>query len=474
MIRKNYLSTCTQAFRLAFGPVFNSPEGSAGTAIPDTQQDIVNQEPAEPEPTNIDDSGQEFQADEMQEPVDEIKDYIGNEYVNPQRRPLKNFDRSDLTKQDIDEMLAVSGEEMFMPPDKVDVKEEKEEKPEAKDENTEQKPEKTDKKTEKEPEKPVEFDEEEFFQHFDTSQEEFAALPEKLQEKMYDNFNSVKNVDVSSNEQYLELKNQLEEQQNNIKEFMDDPYVAARLEEIQTGKDYIARELPGATPEEINVLKAAETEADFNKQINKMLETRAQQAIANERTAANRRSYQEKSMIKASKIFSEVAKIDTRLSGDIKTENWNDIKPGHPDYKEYTKGPKKIVDYCVSKGIKLEAIAKLSPKELYAAIAAHEGWDKIRDKNIEKTVRSQFLAKIRKGYKQAKEVGTGRRSSAPMSGKVQTGVSRESLVEQLVSGDSRGFDKLLVAADGNPERLSWLEGIQQEAIRKGRELRRNN
>jgi hypothetical protein len=459
----NLKHTFAKHLKLAFSPLYETPEGGSAAAVADPPEEI-KEEPPEEKPIEVKDTGPEIT------PVDDIETYVGNERVNPEKRPLKKFDRSGLSKFDIDEMLAVSNGEMFMPVDKIPLEDKKDEKPVEK--------EKSDKKDEKpdlnESKDTLEFSEEAFFQHYETTAEEFAQIPEKIQAKMVETFGKESNIDLSTNEEYLALKTQYEEQQSNLKDFLEDPYVAARLEEIQTGQTYIASELPPATRKEIDALKAAETEEEFSKTLNNMIEARAEQAIANERTVANRKSYTEKSMIKASKVLAEVSKIDTRLAGNIKTENWNDIKPGHPDYKEFIKGPKKIVDYCIEKGLKIDAIAKLSPKELYAAIAVKNGWDKIRDNNIEKSVRSAFLKKIQKEHKQAKEIGSSRRSAAPMSGKTpSTGASRESLVEQLVSGDASTFDNELRAADGNLDRLNWLEGIQQEAIRKRREMRRN-
>jgi len=458
--------------KFAFGPLYETPEGGSAAAVAEPAEnsnDIIKEEPIEDKPIEIGDTGPAIH----NEPVKEIETYVGNERLNPEKRPLKKFDRTGLTEHDIDELLAVADGELFLPADKIPLEDKKEEKIEKKEEKPENKDEK-DGKDGKEEEDNEEFSEEAFFKHYDTTAEEFGQLPEKFQSKMVDNFANASKIDVTTNDEYVSLKTQYEKQQSDVKDFLEDPYVAARLEEIQTGQTYVARELPPVTQSEIDILKASETEQEFSQTLNKMIETRAEQAIANERTVANRKSYTEKTMIRASKVFAEVAKIDTRLAGDIKTENWNDIKPGHPDYKEFMKGPKKILDYCLEKGLKIDAIAKLTPKELYAAIAVRNGWDKIRDNNIEKNVRAQFLKKIQKEYRQAKEIGTGRRSAAPKSGTTPTGASRESLVEQLASGDNSTFDKELIAADGNSERLYWLEGIQKEAIRKRREWRKNN
>jgi DNA-binding transcriptional regulator WhiA len=102
------------------------------------------------------------------------------------------------------------------------------------------------------------------------------------------------------------------------------------LEEIQTGQKYIAESLPPITNAELKDLQSAQTIEELEEKLNKYIESRAEVAINRERTISDRKAYVKKTMIKASSVLSEVSKLDPRLTGNIKAENWNDIKRDTP------------------------------------------------------------------------------------------------------------------------------------------------
>ncbi len=463
-ILKRYLK---RQLRAAFGAHYlldndvAAGGGSGGTPSSGTPAPEMKELPAEAPAQNLDDKNQQAQQD------NDFESYMGSEKVNPEKRPLKKFDRTGMTEKEIDDLIELEGENMFLPKDKIETKTELEKKDDKKPEET--KKEDQDKKV---PE--ADFDGAKFLQTTGLTEEEFAQIPESLQEKLVSNYSKNSAAPVEQSEQYIALKTDFDKQKEEVAAFLEDPYVAARLEEIQTGQKYIAESLPPITNAELKDLQSAQTIEELEEKLNKYIESRAEVAINRERTISDRKAYVKKTMIKASSVLSEVSKLDPRLTGNIKAENWNDIKPGHPDYAEFQKGPKKIVDYCIEKNIKIDAIANMTPKELYAAIAAKEGWDKVRDVNIAKNAEKKFLLKIKELNKQAKTVDTGRRSAAPVSGTAsQTGDgSRESLVKQLASGDRGTFDRLLSAADGNPVELDRLESIAREAQEVSRQNRR--
>jgi hypothetical protein len=456
-ILKRYLK---RQLRVAFGAHYlldnDVAPGGGGSGEPSgTPAPEMKELPAEAPAQNLDDKNQQAQPD------NDFESYMGSEKVNPEKRPLKKFDRTGMTEKEIDDLIELEGENMFLPKDKIETKTEPEKKEDEKPEESKKEPE-------------AEFDGAKFLQTTGLTEEEFAQIPETLQEKLVSNYSKSSAAPIEQSEQYITLKTEFDKQKEEVAAFLEDPYVAARLEEIQTGQKYIAEELPPITNGELKDLQSAQTVEELQEKLNKYIEQRAETAINRERTISDRKTNVKKTMVKASSVLSEVSKIDPRLAGNIKAENWNDIKPGHPDWNEFQKGPKKIVDYCIEKNIKIDAIANMTPKELYAAIAAKEGWDKVRDVNIAKNAEKKFLENIKKLNSQAKTVDTGRRSAAPVSGTAsQMGDgSREGLVKQLASGDRGTFERLLSAADGNPVELDRLESIAREAQEVSRQNRK--
>lgn len=479
MNRKSFMSRFKIQLLQNFFPTFRVTEGSeggngAGEGAPPAASPEIKVE-TDDKPIVVEDGA----ASGTAQPVEEKKSsYHGNETVNPEKRPLRNFGQENMTEAEIDAFIVAAGADVFLTDEEIakqadkELNAGKEKKEDKKEEDGSAKPaEEPGKKDEKKPED-EEFDENAFFGSVGLSKEEFASIPEPLQEKLLNTFTSTnKSVDIEKNEQYVEIKTKYEKLNTDVNTLMDDPFIAAYVEEKNTGNQYIARELPGVSKNEMAALKAAKSEEEFEELVNKMIESRAEHAISRERYVSERKDYNKKMFTAASKVMSEVAKMDSRLSGKLTVENWADLTEKHPEWKEFEKGPKKIVDYCIKHGFKNANVASMSPKALYAAISAEEGWQQEKENKIAKNSVKKFLEGIRKQGTQAKSVSDGRRSAAPVSGTNQMGDSRESLVKALASGDTGGYEKLLRAAEGNPARLAELDGIERDAYKLRDEMR---
>lgn len=437
---------------------------------------MVEEDVSQPETIEI--KGEEIPSTVTDEPAIDLNTYIGSKDVNPEQKPLRVFDRDGLTKEDIDEFIAETGEELFLSHEEIAALADKEK--EAADktddkgdkgpENKEGKDTEGDKEEKDKVETDEEFDEEDFLKVTGLTKEGFAGVPEEAQDKIIELYQSKGNADVLQSEQYIELKSRQDKLTGDVKNLLSDPVVSARVEELNTGERYVARDLPPITNDEINRLKQAETVEVFETELNRMIESRAKEAISRERIIRDRDDMNVRENIKASGVMAKVAAMDKRLGGEVDIDNWDDMNPDHPQYKKFMKGEKKIVDFCTKNGLKNTNISKMSPKALYAAIAADEGWTKQKEDKIAQSSVKKFLKSIREGHTQAKSVSQGKRSGSSKSKmRLSTDESYDSMVEKLASGDTayrESFRRLLDAADGDPKRLDFLESVQMAAEKR--------
>lgn len=445
---------------VAMFPTMRNTEGGSSAGIEEI--------PTEGEPVNVEpNSGIESATESVQPPEDDISSYLGSEHVNPDKKPLKSFDRTGMSKEEIDDFIMVNGADVFLSPEEIAKKIDAEKEIKS-EEKLEKEPEQA--KADKKPED-VEFDEDVFLKSNGLSREEFAQIPESIQEKLANSYVNPEATTIEQNEQYVSLKTNYDKLSTDVEALLDDPYVAARVEELKTGKQYIPESLPPITKSELQEIQSAQTVEEFENAINKYIQERAEPAVKKLISVYEQKEYDRKMFAEASSVMSEVMKLDPRLKANVTEKDWSKLNANHPQWKEFNKGPIKIAQYVLDKGFKHHQIAKMTPQEIYAAIAAKEGWQKEKEGKIAKNSVKAFLASYKKNATQAKSVSEGRRSSAPMSKENSMGDSRESLVKQLASGDRSSFERMLAAADGNPDELDRLESIQYEAIRVGREMR---
>lgn len=388
---------------------------------------------------------------------DDISSYIGSEKVNPDKRPLKNFKKDGMTKEQIDKLIEVSGSEIFLTDEEL-AEAEKAVKNTEKEESTEDKT----VKTEETPAEDLEI--KEFLSKIEISLDEFNALPKKVQEKLVNtNFEQDNSELVKAKEEITQLK-------EDYKSLIDDPYIAAAIEarklEYKTGKKIMADSLPEITDQEIDDLDALlasnSDKAAAKKMINSIIEKRAADAVERERSAYTAKIERRELERDASEIFAEVGKIDKRLSTNIKAKNWADVDMNGE------KGAMIIVDYCKNNNISLAQVKKFGAQKLYKLIAIEQGWDAERDANIAKSTREEFLKKLRNPEK-AKTILQGGSSRAPVSKKDSTGVNREELIEQISNRNPSNYNRLLELYDGNPQMLATLNEIRVEGEKRARE-----
>ena len=387
--------------------------------------------------------------------LDDLSSYIGSEKVNPDKRPLKNFKRDGMGKDEIDKLIEISGGELFLSDEEL-AKIEKPVKTEEKEV-----------KTEGETEIPAEdLEIKEFLDKIEISQDEFNALPKKVQEKLVNS-----NIEPDNTE-LVKLKEDHEKLKSSLKVLVDDPYIAAaieaRQEEIKTGKKLMASDLPDITDKEIDDLDsllAAGSKDAARKMINDIISKRAQDAVEVERSVYAAKVERRELERDATTIFKKVCSIDKRLSTKIDSDNWNEVEIPADD------GAMKVIKYCVDNNISLAQVKKFGADKLYKLITVEYGWDKERDANIAKSSREELLRKLRNPEK-AKTILQGRSPQTPVSGNGLTGVNRDELVEQISNGNPSNYIKLLEANDGNPKMLQMLDQIRTEGEKRGRDRKR--
>jgi hypothetical protein len=438
---------------------FAGESGAVGGASPDVPADSPDgakiEEVTTEKPVEVNaETGVEKTGDDSGT-FDNLLSYVGSEKVNPGKRPLKSFNRNGMSKEQIDKLIEVSGSELFMSDEEL-----------ASVEKTDKSVEKTEEDVKKPEENVEDVEIKEFLSKIEVTQDEFNALPKKVQEKLVS-----LNVEPDNSE-FLKLKEDHDRLKESIKTLNEDPYIAAaieaRHEEIKTGKKYIADQLPDITDteiEQIDSLLASEDKVAAKKLINSILSNRATEAVERERSVYTAKVERRELERDASKIFSEVGKIDKRLSTNIKADNWGDV-----DISGET-GAIKIIDYCKNNNISLAQVKKFGADKLYKFIAIENGWDKERDANIAKSSQAELLRKLRNPEK-AKTILQGRSSQTPVSGNGLTGVNRDELIEQISNGNPSNYIKMLEANDGNPKMLQMLDSIRVEGERRAREKKR--
>lgn len=467
-MNKKLMSWFEGKLRVGMFPTLSNSEGETSGSSGEGTQSLA-EAPIDPEPEKMSDSdGRTIPQESFQ--TENPDEYIGSKEVNPESRPLKAFDRSGMSEQEIDDFIREAGPELFLSKEEI-AKQTEGEKIDKKEEPAKEG------ETQKLGEETA-FDEDAFLTSTGLSKDDFAKIPVDLQEKMANAFTVAPHQEIEKNEKYVALKTKLDATMKDATALLEDPIVAARLEERKTGNSFVARGLPAVNREELETLKSAQSEEEFEETLNKMIKSRAQSAIDIERSVRDKVDFNNKMFVKATKVMSEVAKMDKRLSGNVGVDNWAEITgEDHPDYAEFTKGPKKIVDYCIKYGLKNTNVASMSAKSLYAAIAADEGWQQEKEKNIAKSSVKKFLKSINDSANQAKSVSEGKRSSSSMSKNLSMEENRGSLVEKLVSsvtsGDSQWFKEMLDSAQNNPDKLDYLESVQLEATKQYREKMKN-
>lgn len=383
--------------------------------------------------------------------------YYGSADLNPEQRPLR-IDTSKMSKQEVDEILqGAEPSEIFKTDEEIGAEKKKP------DEKPPEKP---------GAEKPAEETDlsKEFIEESGIKAEDFAKLPEAIQEKFVEQFVATKDA----TDRLASATKEFEEVKANWKTVELDPIIAARMEELQTGKAFVAQKLAPATEEELKTIDSMVLREDFagaKSYINKMIETRAKVAIEHERSVLNARAAEQQLRKDTEEVFRDLGKLDPRLS--ISETEWKKINPANPAlWKEWTEKIGDVKEMCIRKNITMSQIKQIGAKGLLAMYSTEKGWDKETQKQIYKSGKEAILKALRNPQKAASSLQQGKPGVPPMSGKSSTGaaIDRDSLIEQMVSGDSSNYFRLLELHDGDENAISTLDYVRKEANRRRSEV----
>lgn len=392
-----------------------------------------------------------------------VTQYLGSKELNPNGLPLR-FDVSGMSESEVDDLIKIANtaDEIFLTEDEIAAQ--KKDQP-----ADEKKPDATKEEKKVDEAKPVATADEDkevkaLLDHAGLTQEEFTKLSEKSQQKLAEQFVAFNQI----NEKAATIEQEHTQLKTDVDMIYKDPVIAARIEEINTGKNFVAAEdrLPDVNDEEITKIDKMLSEGqtkEAKEMINTLVKQRAQAAVKIERAVADRQAYIQRAKEDAEGVFKEIGALDPRLS--IKEQNWKKLNPNHPEWQEFGKGPADLLKFCTEKKITLEQIKLMGSKKLYAAYAAEKGWDAQRDKNIYKSGAKSLVEKIKEASLKARSVDHGKQSVNPVSSQSTTAIDRQSLIDELTTGDTKNYDRLLDMYDGNREMIGTLDTIFRDAMR---------
>jgi len=393
--------------------------------------------------------------------------YMGSETVNPDGRELIDFDRSGMSKEDVDAFVAVSEGQLFKPVEDGDKEDDAKEGDDNSDDNKNDTG-KADGAKDGEGDKGDgdkggdDTDIADFLEKTGLTQEIFKGLPEAAQEKLATQFLG----GAKESEATATVTTQYEELQTSVDTLRLDPVVAARLEELSTGNKFIA-ELPQMGAADLKVIDDALGEGNQSKAlglINDFIAAKSKDAVAHERSVIDNQAAHVELERGAGEELAKMGDIDPRMKVEGIT-NWADLKASNPKFAEFQKGPGKITAFLAEKGIGLQQIKKLGAEAIYSLYAKNMGWTQEKEQNIAKNSVKVFLSKL-KGQPKTRTLTQGKQKVIPGSKTASTGINRTTLIDELVAGNPANYEKLLEANDGNPENIRILANIQQEAIAK--------
>jgi len=371
--------------------------------------------------------------------------FVGSEDLNPSKRPL-NIDVTGWEEGAINSYIRENGEEAFA----------------AAAEPAPEAPKPVDKKEdEKETTPEDEIDLGTMLKDIGVTAEELSAYPEKIQEMIVDSLVGVEAPDKSS-----EIQRSLTQAESKIQELYQDPVIAARLEELSTGRPVVANVTSIATDEFITAFDTLVT-AGKDEEARQLMRTEVAKAVAVERAVNDRKELHAKYEADLNQLFTSVAGLDPRLG--LKETDLRKLNTSHPEYKKYTEGLKGVIDWVRDvKKWDYATIKGLGPNALYAAYSQDKGWDKERDQKIAKQAATKLMAKIKEAAKSNSAPDRGMRSVSPMQVNSPAGFDREALIDSLVKGQggSADYDRLLTANERDKDALSQLFAVYDEAQRR--------
>ncbi len=383
--------------------------------------------------------------------------YYGSKELNPDNKPLNIHNIDKYSKEQIDN---------FIMADPVGVFEErpKEEKKQDKPEDT--KDEKKDAEVVKDVDKVdnenIDEDLDKFLGDSSLTKDEFVALNDAAKEKIIDKFVESSN----STDEAAKVKTDFDSYKQSIDNLLQDPIMSARYKEKTTGQTYIPKSIPVLTREENDKIDNAEYE-DRDKIINELVQARVSpivQKIFTEKEQLQKTTETQKA---AFKVLKGIGEIDPEFSVD--EADLEKINSSHKDWGKYQSGLSKIISYAKEKGENFATLSKKTSKEILAAYNAATG----RSDDVLKKVANDTKKKILDKFKNPSKAEDGvMRKAKTLKGNSHSkgrslrgagSVDRESLVEQIMNGETDTYDVLAEQAAGDAEKTKYYSSILKEA-----------
>lgn len=404
-----------------------------------------------------------------------LENYVGSKEVNPEQRPLKKIDRKAFgSKAEMDRFIQEAGKELLMSDEDI-ASDKKAAEEIAKKEKTpgdkktvdgkEGKPGKRDEGGKFKKGETVEDNSEEdatkaFFETTGIDEKEFAKLPEKIQEKLVEGYSKGFEATGKTGEiekQHGELKTQ-------VTNLVKDAVIAARLEEIATGKSFVAKDLPVPTGIEIeNLMEAAGDKAGFQRALVEFMSKKAGDVIAVERSVIESKARREKLESEAMAVVNEMVALEKRIG--ITEKDIKNVDEKHAEYEAW-KGENGLFNFFKKHRLSLSQIKEIGSEKLLTLLAKDRGWDKERDKKVYAQGAKALLAKIKEAAGKARTLDMGKMSASPEAENNQRGYDRNSLVSEVAAGSLNNWERLLEQADqrGDKKMISALTAIREQAM----------
>lgn len=394
----------------------------------------------------------------------DIKAYQGSKDVNPNGRKLKNFDRSAFgSVEEIDAFIKAAGEDIFIPEDKKLVdKKVVDKKPDDK-KPADKKPESDKKLEDSEPKDTEDKAGEEFLKTIGLTQEQFVALPEAVQEKLANGFDE-SSVDKKG---YTELHEKHTKLVADIDKIKNDPIIAARLEELDTGKRFVATGLPHIGRKEVRQLIAKASDEDaFDNALNELITEKAHEVIRIERGVVERKVEREKQEKAALEVLQNVFAKEPKFG--IKEKDLTKIKEGHPEFDKFF-GPGGIMETLQRKKYTAMQIATKGVGEILFELAKERGWNADRDNKLVNKGAKNLLESIRKAAESARTLSPVRKAP-PATPDVNSGFDSDSLIAEVAAGNMQNWNRLATKFEhsGDSVNLSKLNEIHEKGLRARR------
>ena len=388
--------------------------------------------------------------------------YYGNTDMNPEGRPLKrDLDIEGYSKEDVDGLLGEMGEAAFMsdedikafndenPDNKIVLGEDGEGGDSGKDENDDDDPEKKegDDPDKEESEEITDKEMEGFYADQGITEDVFGEYSEKVKKTLLSSFFGVEQAENSSKldavtTEHAALKLDYET-------VINDPVVAARIEEINSNKKFVANDLVGVTDKQVSEIDAAFDEDGGNTKVkelvNKIIKENAKAAVGIERQVSDDARQVKTDNKDIMSTLKKIGEMDPKKFGKIKENNFVKFigNAGHAEKAAYDSGVGEVMTFLQKRKFTPDQVREMGPKGIYNMYAHEKGWDTEKIKRIQNSKVDKLLAKMKKPAT-ARLLKSGNNQSQPGGrGKTAIGTDMKALKKDMLLGKTQEHSRLL-------------------------------